>query len=69
MLKDKIKECRIGLDLSQVQLATNLGVSKQVVCDWEKGRANPKIKHLVELAKLFNTTTDYLLGLGVGEDF
>ncbi|MDN5573316.1 MAG: helix-turn-helix domain-containing protein, partial [Micrococcales bacterium] len=38
MLHDRIKECRLRAGLSQAQLATRLGVSRQAVTKWESGR-------------------------------
>ena len=58
---NKVKSKRKDKGLSQVQTAELLGVSKQSVCDWEKGRCFPKYQNLKQLATLFETTTDYLL--------
>ena len=38
MLHDRIKECRLRAGLSQAQLVTRLGVSRQAVTKWESGR-------------------------------
>ena len=48
---------------SQVVLAKRLGVTKQTVSNWENDNIQPSIEMLVRLAKLFQTNTDYLLGL------
>ncbi len=38
MRHDRIKECRLRASLSQAQLGTRLGVSRQAVTKWESGR-------------------------------
>lgn len=63
MLGQRIGELRISLGWSQVELSKRLGVAKQTVSNWENENIQPSIEMLVRLAKLFNVTTDYLLGL------
>ena len=63
MLGQRICELRAALGWSQVDLAKRLGVAKQTVSNWENENIQPSIDMLVRLAKLFNVTTDYLLGL------
>lgn len=63
MLGIRINELRKGRGWSQVELANRLGISKQTVSNWENDNIQPSIEMLVRLAKLFDVTTDYLLGL------
>ena len=63
MLGQRICELRTALGWSQVELAKRLGVAKQTVSNWENENIQPSIEMLVRLAKLFNVTTDYMLGL------
>lgn len=63
MLGQRICELRMALGWSQVELAKRLKVAKQTVSNWENDNIQPSIEMLVRLAKLFNVTTDYLLGL------
>lgn len=63
MLNDKIKELRKSLGLSQIELAGEIGVSKQCVSNWENDNILPSVEMLVKLAKFFRVSTDYLLGL------
>ena len=39
------------------------GLANGVIGKWEKGIANPSIDAVITLAKYFNVSTDYLLGL------
>lgn len=63
MLNERIRLLRISRNLSQVELAKKLNVSKQSVSNWENDNILPSIEMLVELAKFFSVSTDYLLGL------
>ena len=63
MLGQRICELRTAIGWSQVDLAKKLGVVKQTVSNWENENIQPSIEMLMRLAKLFNVTTDYLLGL------
>lgn len=63
MLGQRIGELRTAFGWSQVELSKRLRVAKQTVSNWENENIQPSIEMLVRLAKLFNVTTDYLLGL------
>lgn len=63
MLGDIIKTLRLSHNLSQVQLAKSLSVSKQTVSNWENNNILPSIDMLVKLSDFFSVPTDYLLEL------
>lgn len=63
MFGDTIKSLRLSNNLSQVQLAQNLDVSKQTVSNWENNNILPSIEMLVKIAKYFSISTDFLLEL------
>ena len=48
---DLLKAHRVGEEMSQEQLATKLKISKQKVCDYEKGRRLPSMETVVKWAK------------------
>lgn len=52
----RLKHERINRDWTQKDVAQKLGVSPQVVCDWEKGRRFPRRHVLDNLEKLFGLT-------------
>ena len=64
-LKERIKECRKASGLTQEELAVRLHVKRQIISYYESidSERTPNIDILVSMADLFNTTTDYLLGL------
>lgn len=63
MLGQKIYELRRAFGWSQVELARRLSISKQTVSNWENDNIQPSIEMLVRLAKVFNVSADFLLGL------
>lgn len=63
MLNERIKELRQSYGMSQVELARHLGVSKQCVSNWENDNVLPSVDMLVQIAKYFRVTCDYLMGL------
>ena len=63
MIAEKIKQLREENNLTQSALAKKLNVTRSSVNAWEMGISIPSTALLVELAKLFQVSTDYLLGL------
>ena len=63
----RLRALRQARGLSQVDLARELGVTKQSVSNWENDNIQPSIEVLVRLAGVFSVSTDYLLGLDAGE--
>jgi len=57
-----ISRLRKAHGMTQMQLADALGISYQAVSNWERGQSMPDISKLPELAELFDTTIDELLG-------
>lgn len=60
-LSDKIVGLRKSRGMSQEELSEKLDVSRQAVSRWEMGTAMPDAANILQLSKLFNVTTDYLL--------
>lgn len=56
----KMKSARAGLDMSQQDLATAVGVSRQTINAIEKGDYNPTIKLCREICKTLGKTLDEL---------
>lgn len=60
------ERARIGL--SRVGLAEKLNVSYSTMKNWMRGATDIPASKVVEMAKLFHCTTDYLLGLDAGQN-
>ena len=61
--KENFKMLRTELGLGQVELATKLGVSKGIISLWENGLREPNMSSLILIAKFFNVSIDFLVGL------
>lgn len=60
-LCQRITELRTSVGMTQSELARRLDVTRSSVNSWELGFATPQLKHIVEMAKIFNTTVDGIL--------
>lgn len=60
---DKLKCLRKIEGLSPENVAEILNISESTIYQYESGACLPSIQILLALAKLYHTSTDYLLGL------
>lgn len=60
-LAEKLFELRKEKGWSQEKLAEKINVSRQSISKWESGQVLPEIEKIIELSKIFQVTTDYLL--------
>lgn len=67
-LADKILALRKARGISQDELAEALNVSRQAVSRWETGTAMPDAMNILQLSRLFQVTTDYLLNDSYSSD-
>ena len=59
---EKVRLLRTGAQMSQTDLAAELGVSTRTVQSYEKGQSYPKQRSIyAKLASLFNVEQNYLL--------
>ncbi|MBE6913813.1 MAG: helix-turn-helix transcriptional regulator [Ruminococcaceae bacterium] len=63
MVSERIKRLREQKKMTQAELAKRLGITRSSVNAWELGISVPSTQYIVELALLFSTSTDYLLGV------
>lgn len=57
-----LKSLRNNAKITQVELAKMLSISKSTVCNYEQGTRFPPSAILIDIADVFNVSTDYLLG-------
>ena len=62
-LKIRLRELRIENGLTQQQLSTLLGFGRTTVNEWEVKGNEPNLDTLIKIAKYFEVSLDYLLGL------
>ncbi len=61
MISDRIKDLRELNNMTQAELARQLGITRSSVNAWEIGISIPSTQYIVELAQTFGVSTDYLL--------
>ena len=61
-LNERIHDLRERSGMTQTDLAMRIGVTRSCVNAWEMGVSKPSLDNLKTLARIFHTTTDYLLG-------
>lgn len=62
-LHKRLRDLREDLDLTQTQLGSVLGTTKEQYYKYEKGVQAIPVRHLITLAKLYKTSLDYITGL------
>jgi len=60
---DRLKDLRAEKGVSCVALGKAIGVSEGAIRFWENNKYDIKGEYIVRLAKYFNVSSDYLLGL------
>ena len=56
LIGQNVRRLRIAQDLTQEQFAERSGFSQQYISDLERGRRNPTVVSLYELAQALETT-------------
>lgn len=59
---ERLKKLRKDTGLTQVDVASKLGISQQAYASWERGIKKPTPENLVKLSKILYVSVDYLLG-------
>jgi len=58
----KIKELRAAKNITQAEMAQRIGMTSSTISSYEVGERQPSYDVLIKIARLFNVTTDTLLG-------
>jgi len=56
-----LKRLRQQHQLTQEELAEELGVSRQVIAKWEKGESTPDLQFCIQMAERYDVTIDNLV--------
>lgn len=62
-IQDRLKAIRIDSDLSQQEIADYLKIDRKTYCRYENSHHEIKIETLIQLAKYYQVSLDYLAGL------
>lgn len=63
MIYKRIKLLREAAGMTQTELAKKLGITRSSINAWEMGISVPSTQYIVELARMFKVSSDYLLGI------
>jgi transcriptional regulator with XRE-family HTH domain len=63
IFSERFKILRDSAGMSMADIARNLDLSKQAVDAWDKQKNIPSADKLIELAKILNSSVDYLCGV------
>lgn len=63
MIYKRIKLLRESAGMTQTDLAKKLGITRSSINAWEMGISVPSTQYIVELARMFKVSSDYLLGI------
>lgn len=66
-ISEKILNLRKSKNYSQDELASQLNVSRQAISRWESGTSLPETENILQLCKIFNVSSDYLLNDSIQE--
>lgn len=58
---EKLKALREARGLTQLQVATRVGISKAMISAYETASKAPSIEVLIRLSRLFGVSVDYLV--------
>lgn len=63
IFSERLQQLRIEANLTQAQLATALNTTQRRVSYLEKEKIEPDLQTLFAIARFFDVTSDYLIGL------
>jgi len=63
ILAERMKKMRIEKNMKQTDVAEALGLSISAYCRYEYGQREPNATTIAAMAKLYQVSADYLLGL------
>jgi len=58
-----LRALREDKDFTQKEMAQILNTTQRTISNWENGRNQPPYEILIKYAKIFEVSTDYILGL------
>lgn len=58
----RLREIRVKYGKTQLDVAKHLGISNVGYGAWERGDTEPSVDNIVKLCRLFNCSSDFLLG-------
>ncbi len=59
----RLKNLRDENNITQIELASAIGVNQSAIALWERGKSEPTASNIKAAAEFFDVSADYLLGL------
>ena len=59
---NNIKRYRVAADLTQIELAEKMGISRPTISSWEVNRTQPAMQDIQQLAEILDCSVHDLLG-------
>lgn len=69
MFSHRLKQLREDLGLTQDELAKQLNLTQSTIAYYESGRKMPTLENAIIIAKLLNSSLDYLVGISNFQDY
>ena len=63
MFGKRLKELRLEVGLTQKELAEKLNCDQSMIARWESCKNEPTESNIIKVAKFFEVSSDYLIGL------
>lgn len=63
----RLRDLREDHDLTQTKIANLLGIDQRVYSNYETGKREIPVRHLITLADFYHVTVDYILGREAGD--
>ena len=63
MVADILKTLRESKGMTQTEVAKKLKITRSSVNAWEMGISVPSTQYIIELSRLFDVSSDYILGI------
>lgn len=68
MIKDKIIALRKKANLTKREVSSKIGVAYQTYVNYENGKTNPDAVTIINLANLYDVSSDFILGRNIYKD-
>jgi putative transcriptional regulator len=68
IVQNRVRDLRVARDLSQAELGTELGVSRQTINSIENGRYLPSLPLAIAMARRFHVSVEAIFVIGDEED-
>lgn len=71
LISNNLKYLRKKINLTQEQMAQQIGIKRSLLGAYEEGRADPRISNLLKFSEIFSLSVDQLIGtdLTTGKDY